>query len=193
VRLGDLGRTLANLPSMIAVLFTATFLGAIYTLFTYFTPLMEAKMGFGRNMISLSLVVFGVGAVLGNWLGGRLTVWLGPVRTLLLLACAQVLLMAAFSLMPLPLPVFFVLVLVWSVFGWSFMAPQQTRLVGLSPQTAPVLLSLNAAAVYIGAALGSAAGGVIIARFGIEALGLASGGAALLAIAHIVLSRRLSG
>ena len=101
--------------------------------------------------------------------------------------------MVPFSLLPLSLPVFVVLVALWSVCGWSFMAPQQTRLVTLSPQTAPVLLSLNAAAVYAGAAIGSGMGGVVIARFGIEALGLASGLAATLAIAHIMLSRRLSG
>lgn len=193
VRLTDLGRTLRDGPAMIAVLFTATFLGAIYTLFTYFTPLMETTMGFGRNMVSLSLVVFGLGAVLGNWLGGRLAVWLGPATTLLVLVCAQVVLMSAFSLLPLPVPVFLLLVLIWSMFGWSFMAPQQTRLVALSPQTAPVLLSLNAAAVYVGAAFGSAVGGVLIARFGIEALGFASSLMATLAIVHMLVSRRLSG
>ena len=193
VRLSDLGRTLRDAPAMIAVFFTATFLGAIYMLFTYFTPLMEAKMGFERNMVTASLVVFGVGAVVGNWMGGQMTTRLGPARTLLALSCAQAALMVPFSLLPLPLPLFVVLVALWSVCGWSFMAPQQTRLVTLSPQTAPVLLSLNAAAVYAGAAIGSAMGGVVIARFGIEALGLASGLMATLAIAHIVLSRRLSG
>jgi predicted MFS family arabinose efflux permease len=65
--------------------------------------------------------------------------------------------------------------------------------VALSPQTAPVLLSLNAAAVYVGAAFGSAVGGVLIARFGIEALGFASSLMATLAIVHMLVSRRLSG
>lgn len=44
--LKTLGEALADWRSMLSVLYTATFLGAIYILFTYFAPLLEAKQGF---------------------------------------------------------------------------------------------------------------------------------------------------
>jgi len=66
VSLKDLRATLRNGPIMIAVLFTATFLSAIYIVFTYLAPLLTETMGFGRNGITAALVVSGLGAVVGN-------------------------------------------------------------------------------------------------------------------------------
>ena len=51
------------------------------------------------------------------------------------------------------------LTFVWGMVGWAFMAPQQSRVVSLDPESQNVSLSLNASAIYVGAAIGSAAGG----------------------------------
>ncbi len=40
------------------------------------------------------------------------------------------------------------------------MAPQQSRLAGLAPREAPLLLSLNTSMLYFGTALGAALGGL---------------------------------
>ena len=190
VSLRDLGRTLRSLPVMIAVLFTASFLGAIYIPFTYLTPLLESTMGFDRDGIALALLVSGMGAVLGNLVGGRLADRIGPVRTLALLCLAQIALMPLYSALPLPAPVLFGLILLWSAAGWSFVAPQQVRLLTIAPESAPVVLSLNAAAIYVGAALGSGLGGALLARVGLGALGVAGSVGALLALAHLLGSHR---
>jgi DHA1 family inner membrane transport protein len=58
----------------------------------------------------------------------------------------------------------------------------------LEPQGAQVLLSLNAAAIYVGAALGSALGGAVIAGIGIGALGAAGAVVALCAALHLAVS-----
>ena len=73
------------------------------------------------------------------------------------------------------------------------MAGQQARLVSLDPESAPVLLSLNAAAIYIGAALGSAIGGLVIDTAGLAYLGLTASGLAVFAMLHILISARVSG
>ena len=72
------------------------------------------------------------------------------------------------------------------------MSGQQMRLIGLAGPQAPVVLALNAAAIYIGAAIGSAIGGLVIAGFGIIAIGAAGGLAAAFALFHLLLSIRLS-
>lgn len=191
--LGDLHSILRDGKLMLAVLFTASFLSAIYVPYTFIAPLLTETMGYGRNGITLALLVFGCGAVAGNLLGGIAADRFGPFRCLLALACAQAVLMPVLSTLPLPTGLVFAFLFLWSTCGWSFMAGQQARLLSLAPERAPVLLALNAAAIYVGAAIGSALSGQVLAAYGVLALGIAGGATALLAIAHILLSRRISG
>ena len=80
--LATLGAALTDWRSLLSVLFTASFIGAIYVLYTYLAPLLAETMGYGCDGVSLVLFAFGAGAVLGNVLGGRLTDRFGPFRTL---------------------------------------------------------------------------------------------------------------
>jgi len=191
VALRDLGEILSQGRMMLAILFTGSFLGSIYVLFTYMAPLLSETMGFGRDGITLTLATFGCGAVAGNILGGFLADRFGWRRTLTGLCLCQMALMPLFSMLPVPVPALLVLAFVWSVCGWSFMAGQQLRLIKLAGPRAPVVLALNAAAIYVGAALGSALGGAVITAFGISALGIAAGLAALSALIHLTLSATL--
>ncbi|MEM1046072.1 MAG: MFS transporter [Pseudomonadota bacterium] len=191
VALADLRRILVDLPVMLAVTFTTTFLGALYVVYTFVAPLLSDTMDYGRDGITLALFMFGIGAVLGNLLGGMAADRFGPFRTLLCLTLVQAALMPVFSALPLPGLAVMALMLVWSTFGWSFMAGQQLRLLTLAPESASVVLALNAAAIYIGAAVGSAAGGLILSSFGLTALGIGGGIAALLAAIHLVISNRI--
>ncbi|WP_224813971.1 MFS transporter [Hasllibacter sp. MH4015] len=190
VSLRDLGATLRDLPVMAAILFTATFLCAIFALYTYFAPLLAADMGFARDGITLALLIFGLGAIVGNIAGGRLSDRFGPSRTLVVLTALQVLTLPLYSFLPLPTAAVMVYTFVWSVIGWSFGTAQQARLVLLDPARAPVLMALNAAAIYIGAAAGSAIGGLVIDRASVSALGLAAALVMAVALAHLIASDR---
>lgn len=190
VSLRDLGRALRDGVVMGAVLFTASFLGAIYVLFTYLAPLLEQTMGYGRDGITLVLLLFGAGAVAGNLIGGVLTDRLGSVKSLVLLCLGQIVLMPAFSGLPVSGGLLLGLVFVWSAFGWSFVAPQQVRLLQLAPSLAGVVLALNAAAIYVGTAAGSALGGVVQTVGDLTWLGAAAGIVALGALGHILWSHR---
>ncbi|MEM6341850.1 MAG: MFS transporter [Pseudomonadota bacterium] len=188
VSLSDLGTVLAEARMMLAVLFTGTFLGSIYVLYTFIAPLLSETMGYGRNGVTLVLMIFGLGAVAGNLLGGLMSDRLGWRITLTVLCCLQMAIMPVFSLLPLPDPMVLLLSLSWAVAGWSFMAGQQARLIGYAGPRAPVVLALNAAAIYVGAALGSALGAFVIDAFGIKSIGLAAGLCAGLALIHITIS-----
>jgi len=58
-------------------------MAAAWIIFTYFAPLLEDRMGYGRNGVTFILVVFGAGAVIGNMLGGRVSDRIGPARALI--------------------------------------------------------------------------------------------------------------
>lgn len=190
VTLRDLREVLADARMMLAISFTGLFLGAIYVLYTYLTPLFSQLMGMERDLISITLVVGGIGAVLGNILGGYMADTLGWFKTLVILCCSQMLIMPLYSTLPISLTAFFALSVIWSVAGWSFMAGQQMRLIGLAGPKAPVVLALTAAFIYIGAALGSFIGALVIARFGLDGLGIAAGACASLALVNVLLSAR---
>ncbi len=189
--LGTLRRALLDIPGMVAVLFTATFLGAIYIMLTYLALLLDERMGLGRDGVTLVLVVYGLGAVIGNLLGGRLNDRIGSYRTLVVLCVVQLCCLPLFSYLPVPLALLLLLVFVSAVFGWAFMAPQQARLVGLRPARQAVVLSLNAAAIYVGTAVGSSLGSLALAGLGLDALGWCAGLAMLGTLAHLLASRRI--
>ena len=125
-------------------------------------------------------------------MGGILADRLGWRITLIFLCICQMLIMPVYSLLPFAMPYLLGLSFLWSLFGWAFMAGQQSRLISVAGAQAPVVLALNAAAIYIGAAIGSAIGGVVIAVFGISAIGLAAGLASTIALIHLTLSTRFS-
>ncbi|WP_162164308.1 MFS transporter [Roseivivax isoporae] len=190
VALSDLGIVLRDGLVMGAILFTTSFLGAIFVLYTFVGPLLSETMGWGRDGVTLALVVFGVGAVIGNLGGGWMADRLGAVPTMVTLCIAQIVLMPAFSGLPYPPALVLLLCFVWSLVGWSFMAGQQVRLLSLAPEEASVVLALNAAAIYVGSAIGSAVGGAVLSSAGTGALGVAGGIAAFLALGHILWSHR---
>ncbi|MEM8978957.1 MAG: MFS transporter [Pseudomonadota bacterium] len=192
VGLSDLGRLLINGPAMLAVLYTSTFLGAIFLLYTYLAPLLTETMGFGRDGVSFSLVIFGLGAVFGGLLGGVLTDRFGALRVLYGLCIVQAAVMPLFGLLPLGLPIFFMLLFFWSIMGWSFGAAQQVRLLALAPEQASVILAMNAAAIYVGSALGAALGGGVLNVASPSYLGPIAGLGAFMALGHLWVSTRVS-
>jgi DHA1 family inner membrane transport protein len=192
VTLGDLRNVMGEGRLMLAIGFTGSFIGAQYVLFTYIAPLLSATMGFGRDGIALTLMVAGLGAVAGNIMGGYLSDRFGWRITLTGLCLFQIAVMPLFSLLPVNVPVLLFMVALWAMGGWSFMSAQQVRLFALAGHRAPVVLALNAAAIYVGAAIGSTVGGVMITQYGLLSLGMTAGAAAAMALVHLTLSARLS-
>ena len=73
---------LGNARLMVSVTFTATLMAAVYVVFTYFAPLIEVSAGSNPEARTVYLVLFGLGAMGGNYMGGYLSDRVGPLRTL---------------------------------------------------------------------------------------------------------------
>ncbi|MEO1612133.1 MAG: MFS transporter, partial [Pseudomonadota bacterium] len=189
--LATLGAALSDLKTVLAVMFTALIMGAVYVFYTYVAPILETRMGFSRDGVSLFLLAFGVGAVFGNLLGGYLTDRIGAYRTLIFVAATQILLLPVYSFLPLPEWLLYVHAVIWAVCGWSFAASQQFRLISLAPERQNVMLALNAAAIYVGVSLGAWIGGLTLEIADLNALGITGAGVAALALATLLLSERV--
>ncbi|MEJ1934651.1 MFS transporter [Nostoc sp. NIES-2111] len=174
---------------LLAVSFTALLMSSTYVLYTYTAPLLEARHGLGRDGVTSIFLLIGIAAVLGNLAGGFASDRIGPRGTLLGIGAAQLVLMPAITLVPLPLAGTATLIFVWSVSTWAFMVPQQARLAGLDPARTPVLFALNAACLYLGASVGSAIGGQVLRLSDLSVLGPAGACVALLALASLVAFR----
>lgn len=191
--LGDLGRTLLDVRLTLALALTITVMGAAWIPYTFLAPVIEEKTGGSAELVGLLLVIYGLGSVSGNVLGGFLVDRVGPNRTLAVSAIGPLPFFAAVTLLPWGPVTGATLLFGWGVVGWTIAVAQQSRLVLLDPARMQVLLALNAACMYLGAAFGSTVGGLAKAMGGVPALGIAAVAVGLVGVAHLALTVRLSG
>ncbi len=160
--------TIPGVPS--ALLMTLLYMAGAFTVVIYLAVITTGSIGLSRELVPAVLLTFGIGAALGNPVGGQLADRIGARKTVAGAVVLNGFLLACLSLVPyLPAPAitpsFFLLMLVWGASGWAFAPAQSSRLVGLAPTSAPLLLSLNASALYLGIAAGALTGGLVL-RYG---------------------------
>lgn len=145
---------------------------AVMTVYTYIAPLLAAAAGVRGGALSLLLLGYGVGALLGNAAGGRLTDRFGSLPPLLALLPVFVLLLATLALTARTVPGAAVALFALGAVGWTANAPIQNLLIELAPRGGGLVLSLNASAVYLGTGLSGVVGGLAIGWLGVLALPL---------------------
>jgi DHA1 family inner membrane transport protein len=198
VRLGLRERVFAIARPGVAPALAVTFfcLTGAFVVISYLAPLAVEGAGLPASALPALLFTFGAGAILGNYLGGRLTDRLGAGRVAgFALAASAAVCLAIFlivALLPPPVagPLLIAVMLPWGITGWMFPPAQASRLVALAPELAPLTLPLNVSAVYFGIAAGSVLGGQVLRVAPPEALGLAGATALLAGLALLATSAR---
>lgn len=149
---------------------TLLYFVAIFCVFGYIGPVLQALLPMSTERMSVTLMLFGLSGVAGTLVGGWANDHFGPRRTL----TVQLAVLASMMLLvPLTRGNHALIVLVfvvWGIAGFGMMSPQQSRLAALAPAQAPILLSLNTSMLYIGTALGAAIGGPAAAVIGFDRL-----------------------
>ncbi|TIP22550.1 MAG: MFS transporter, partial [Mesorhizobium sp.] len=80
----------------------------------------------------------------------------------------------------------------WGIVGWAFPPAQASRIIKIAPDAAPIVLSLNASALYFGVALGAVVGGAVL-RFGAPAdLGLVAAVFPIVGLGVVLAGRALA-
>ena len=178
-------------PAVLRVwLRTLLYFIAVFSVFAYIGPLLQALNPMSSGGLSLTLAAFGLSGVVGTLVGGWANDRFGSLRTLV----GQLTMMIAMmSLLPLTqghTPFTVMALVVWGIAGFGMMTPQQSRLASLSPKQAPLLLSLNGSMLYMGTALGSMLSGALLDTLGLTHLAWVGVPFALLALLTLVFDRR---
>jgi len=170
---------------------TLLYFTAIFLVFSYVGPVLQALVPMSAEWLSFTLMLFGLAGVAGTLAGGWANDRFGARRTL----PVQLALLASMMLLvPLTRGHYAAMVavfVVWGVAGFGMMAPQQSRLATLAPAQTPILLSLNSSMLYLGTACGAALGGAVAAEVGYAQLSWVGVPFALAAVAVLRISLRL--
>lgn len=164
------------LPALLNTMLWAT---GGFSFYTYIALFLSGTLGFGAEGVSAVFCAIGVAAAIGTAAGGWATDRFGADRVAQGFALMLVAILGglSFSAQMLPrglaLPLIVGLSALWGFAGWGFGPAQAVRLIRLAPDRAPMTLSLNASAVYLGIAAGSALGGAVIDLVGVSAVGWA--------------------
>jgi MFS transporter, DHA1 family, inner membrane transport protein len=187
-------RPLLSQPAVLWTLgLTLLYFVAIFLVFAYIGPVLQALVPMSGERLSLTLMLFGLagvaGTVLGGWANDRFSARRTLTLQLTVLASMMVLVPFTRGSYPLLVAVF----VVWGIAGFGMMTPQQSRLAALSPMQAPILLSLNTSMLYFGTALGAAIGGAVSGAVGFERLAWVGVPFALAGLLSLWISRRNTG
>jgi predicted MFS family arabinose efflux permease len=182
---------------LLALLSTMLWATGAYAVYTYLASFLVLAAGLAGSFVSAVLFMWGVAAVIGLWLGGRLTDRFGYlpviVTSLSLLVLAFLSLSASAILLP-PVaartPILLAIV-VWGVSAWSFFPAQQARLISIAGvKVAPVALSLNASFQFLGFSTGAALGSLTLANTSPLALGWVGASCVVAALSLVLAASR---
>ncbi|GAA2003611.1 MFS transporter [Nocardiopsis rhodophaea] len=183
-----------NPQVLLAMAMTVLGFGGVFVSITYIAPMMVEVAGFAESSVTWPLMLFGLGMVVGNSLGGRLADRaLMPMLYTALAALAVVLL--AFTWGAHSTIASAVLVFLVGAFGFATVPPLQKRVMDKAAEAPTLASAMNIGFFNLGNAIGAWLGGFVIAQgFGLTAPNWAGAvlpaGALLLAVLSAVLDRR---
>ena len=152
-----------------------------YSLFTYIAPLLRDVTGLDVNMVPLVLLLYGVGATIGVFIGGRLADWRLMPSLIVILCLQAVAYTSLYLLAPNPVAMAIAVVL-WGGINFAFGSPVQSRILAWAADAPNLASSLIPTGFNIGIAIGAILGaGLLEAGLGYRALPLIGTAMVLLA------------
>ncbi len=183
-------RVLGRRRVLSALALTVIGSSAMFTVFTYITPILREQSGASLGFITAMLVLYGLGLTVGNWIGGKFADR-SVDRTLIVTLAGLSLVLLTFAVaMPLA-SVSAVLIFLWGIASFALVPPLQVRVMDAARDAPNLASAVNIGAFNLGNAIGAALGGAVIAGgLGYPAVALAGAGASALGLLMIVLMSR---
>lgn len=155
-------RVFADRDVQLAITLTAVGNLGIVTVFTYITPLLTDVAGFTADAIPALLLVYGTGAVIGNFLGG----WLSDKALMPSLVGLLAVLAGTLALFWLVSPIQVPTVTLTFVIGalaFAIIPGMQTRVMATAGAAPTLAVAVNASGFQVAAAFAGWLGGRVIA------------------------------
>ncbi|CAI1591224.1 MFS transporter [Serratia proteamaculans] len=133
-----------------------------HIVYSYVSVLLKNTQFGPEAILPIALLVFGIGAVIGNFVSGLLTDTFGSKFVLLFSVSIQT--VSLFLLTFYVSSPWWVLAifLVWGITGWMYLVPIQHHLLSLSKRFGALTVSLNSSVLYAGIAAGGMLGGLTL-------------------------------
>lgn len=152
-----------------------------YSLFTYIAPLLLEVTGLSPDVIPVLLLLYGIGATIGVFIGGRLADW-RLVPSLIAVLGVQLLLFGGLYLVSPHALLMAVAVVLWGGANFAISSPLQSRMLLWSADAPNLTSTLIPAGFNVGIAIGAMLGAALIdAGWGYQSLPLIGVGSVALA------------
>lgn len=175
---------------LLALATTAFGSAAMFTVFTYISPILQGVTHVGPGTVTVALIIYGVGLTVGNALGGRFADR-RLNRTLIVVLTALVVLLLLFAATMRSAVPAIATIFAWGVATFALVPPLQARVMAVAKEAPSLAGSVNIGAFNLGNAAGAALGGGIIALdLGYAWLSVAGAAMAGMALALVLVTRR---
>jgi len=158
---------------------------ANFGLYTFIAAILRRSLP--ATVVPLLLLLFGLGAVAGNFMGGVLSDRFGTRRPTIICLALLICALASIEFTSSTLIAAGVNMIAWAMLMAALFTLQQQRAILVDPAQSNLLLALNNSALYLGASIGSAAFGVIISAMSMAFLSPLSAMAAAVSLGALFL------
>lgn len=137
--------------------------GGFFAWISYIAPLMTEVANFSANMITVIMVIIGLGMAVGNFIGGRMADKFSPLKTTLFLLLSMVVALIFFAVISrFQVPAIIMTFLIGAI-GFALIAPMQIMIMQYAKGAEMLASSVLQATSNFGNALGAFLGGLPIA------------------------------
>ncbi|RUW24557.1 MFS transporter [Mesorhizobium sp. M4B.F.Ca.ET.215.01.1.1] len=164
-----------------------------FGLFTYITPTLLEVTGLDESLVPWVLLLNGVGATIGVFLGGKLADWKLMPSLITMLLLQALVLGVIYAVSPYPVPMV-VAIVIWGGLNFAIGAPIQTRILAWTADASNLASSLIPSGFNVGIALAASLGAAMLnAGYGYRSLPVVGALAMLVAVAVAVASQVWEG
>lgn len=154
-------KVLTRLPVVLALLTTVMGAGAMFSLYTYIAPSLQTFTQASPLMITVMLVLIGIGFTLGNHFGGKFADY-SIDKTLIVFLILLAFMMLLFPILAKTAIGAGLALVIWGAAAFAIVPPLQMRVMSVAHEAQGLASSVNIGAFNLGNALGAIAGGAVL-------------------------------
>ena len=177
-------KVLTRLPVVLALLTTVMSAGAMFALYTYIAPSLKSFTHASPELITLMLVLIGVGFSIGNHLGGKFADFFLD-KTLIGFLLLLIVMMLLFPILATTTIGAALALIIWGAAAFAVVPPLQMRVMSVAHDAPGLASSVNIGAFNLGNALGAIAGASVL-NMGLSYTAVSFAGAGLSALALVL-------